>query len=47
MNTNTTELSLNEMEKAAGGGQITKFYNPYPTLGARRKGEAGTEQDKD
>ena len=35
MNTNKTELNMNEMEKAAGGGLVSNTFNPYNTPGLK------------
>ena len=37
METNTTELIPEEMEKAAGCGPITKFLNPFSVPGLKPK----------
>ncbi len=40
------ELNLNEMEKAAGCGPITGFFDPFKAPGSKnKKPKAGNEQD--
>ena len=35
MNTSKTELSMNELEMANGGGLISNRFNPYNTPGLK------------